>query len=407
MATAVTTNLYLDTRRTQPGKQALLKITFRKNNETAFLSTNIRIHPGDWGSLRLRAKVPAVQHLIEATSVKVRAIVQDLSAAGKLDGLGVRGIRDAVAKELFPADVAPVRFLDSMRAFAASRKKKRTREIYAATIAKIEAFDKNADTIDFCDISVGWLDRFDAHLAKTSPARNARNIHFRNIRAVFNDALKKGLTTFYPFRMFEIHPEPTAKRALTAEQLRKLFSLQLPDWQQKYLDFFKLSFMLIGMNTEDLCKADAIQGGRLNYIRAKTYKPYSILVEPEAQEIIDKYAGKTRLLNILDHYARVHGWTSKVDNQLKAIAKLAGLPPISMYWTRHSWVTIAINELDIPKETVAAALGHSPSTVTDVYIDFDRAKVDRANREVIDYVLTGKRLRLTYEQFVKLARNIS
>ena len=78
-----------------------------------------------------------------------------------------------------------------------------------------------------------------------------------------------------------------------------------------------------------------------------------------------------------------------------------------MYWARHSWATIAINDLDIPKETVAAALGHSPSTVTDVYIDFDRAKVDRANREVIDYVLTGKRLRLTYEQFVKLARNIS
>ncbi len=407
MATAVTTNLYLDTRRTQPGKQAPLKITFRKNNETAFLSTDIRIHPGDWDAAGQRAKVPVVQHLIEATSVKVRAIVQDLSQRGKLDGLGVKDIKDAVAKELFPAAIAPVRFLAAMREFAQTREKVRTREIYAATIAKIEAFDRHADTLDFGDITIGWLDRFDSFLMRTSPARNARNIHFRNIRAAFNDSLKKGLTTFYPFRLFEIRPEPTIKRALTATQLRKLFSLRLPDWQQKYLDFFKLSFYLIGMNTEDLCTATVIQGGRLDYIRAKTHKPYSILVEPEAQDIIDKYSGRAQLLDILDHYSRVHGWTSKVDNQLKDIAKRAGLPPISMYWARHSWATIAINDLDIPKETVAAALGHSPSTVTDVYIDFDRAKVDRANREVIDYVLTGKRLRLTYEQFVKLARNIS
>lgn len=61
-------------------------------------------------------------------------------------------------------------------------------------------------------------------------------------------------------------------------------------------------------------------------------------------------------------------------------------PKISTYWARHTWATIAAS-LDIPKETIAAALGHGGNTVTDIYIDFDRRKIEAANRRVIDWVL--------------------
>lgn len=48
--------------------------------------------------------------------------------------------------------------------------------------------------------------------------------------------------------------------------------------------------------------------------------------------------------------------------------------------------------LDIPKETISAALGHEiGSRVTSIYIDFDRRKVDEANRRVLDWVFYGKR----------------
>ena len=59
-------------------------------------------------------------------------------------------------------------------------------------------------------------------------------------------------------------------------------------------------------------------------------------------------------------------------------------PDISSYWSRHTWATIAAS-LDIPKETISAALGHEiGSAVTSIYIDFDQRKVDEANRKVID-----------------------
>lgn len=66
-------------------------------------------------------------------------------------------------------------------------------------------------------------------------------------------------------------------------------------------------------------------------------------------------------------------------------------PDISSYWSRHTWATIAA-ELDIPKETIAAALGHSiGNPTTSIYIKFNQKKVDEANRRVIDYELYDKR----------------
>ena len=74
------------------------------------------------------------------------------------------------------------------------------------------------------------------------------------------------------------------------------------------------------------------------------------------------------------------------DKYIKVIAQKIGIPKISSYWARHTWATIA-SSIDIPKDTISAALGHGGNTVTDVYIRFDRRKVDEANRKVINYVL--------------------
>ena len=62
---------------------------------------------------------------------------------------------------------------------------------------------------------------------------------------------------------------------------------------------------------------------------------------------------------------------------------------LTLYWARYSWATYAA-ELDVPKDTISEALGHSyGSNITGVYIQFKREKIDVANRRVIDYVLKG------------------
>lgn len=271
------------------------------------------------------------------------------------------------------------------------------------TYSRMEIFEgEHLTKLKFEDITKDWLTSFEKFLSETSPSQNARNIHFRNIRAVFNEAIDEDITTAYPFRRFKIRPVATAKRNLKVEDLRMLINYPCEKYAQKYLDMFKLMFMLIGINSIDLCHLKEISNGRINYHRAKTKRLYSIKVEKEAMEIIEKYRGKNWLLNILDGYKDYHDFTKHMNNALKNIGPLkrSGLggkkerkplfPNISSYWARHSWATIAAS-LDIPRDTIAHALGHGGNTVTDIYIDFDQQKVDDANRKVLDWVLYEKK----------------
>lgn len=59
-------------------------------------------------------------------------------------------------------------------------------------------------------------------------------------------------------------------------------------------------FYLIGINGIDLFHVKQITDGRIEYKREKTGKLYSIKVEPEAMEIINRYKGNKFLLNTLE-----------------------------------------------------------------------------------------------------------
>lgn len=288
-------------------------------------------------------------------------------------------------------------FIDYLDEFVARKTNAGTKSVYTTTRNKLLRFDSKC-TFDSMD--KGWLERFEAWMAQGMKV-NAYAIHFRNIRSVFNYAIDEEYTTLYPFRRFTIKKEETRKRSLTVDQLRILRDYPCEEYQERYRDIFMLMFYFIGINAVDLltAKTSALVNGRFEYKRAKTGKLYSIKVEPEAQVIIDKYKGKDFLLNIMDEYKDYKNFLHRMGIALKEIGEterkgLGGkktrkplFPDLSSYWTRHSWATIAA-EIDIPKEVIAHALGHSwaNATVTDIYIRFDEKKVDEANRKVLDYL---------------------
>lgn len=293
-------------------------------------------------------------------------------------------------------------FVKHYEQFMESKTNRGTRGVYKHTLDRIRAFDKNVDNKMFEDIDLKWLTDFEAFCAKTA-CKNARNIHLRNIRAVFNNAIDYEITTAYPFRRFKIRPEPTRKRSLSVEELRKLFDYPVEDYAEIYREMFRLIFMLVGINSVDLHGLKSItRDGRIEYKRAKTGRLYSIKVEPEAREIINKYRGKNGLLCIADRWSDSRNFRRQCNKALQKIGQVerkgrggkktitAEFEGVSTYWARHTWATIAAS-LDIPKDTIAAALGHGGDTVTDIYIDFDQKKVDAANRRVLDWVLYGKR----------------
>ena len=305
------------------------------------------------------------------------------------------------AEKKVEAEKAANTLLEVAKRFTAL-KKESTRLTYERTVKHIEAFVSNGQTNVLDEVNKAWLTAFENYLAESNPSPNARALHFRNLRAIFNYAIDEELTANYPFRRFKIKTVKTDKRSLSVEVLRQVFTYPIEDWQEQYRDMFKLSFMLMGINFADMLnlKRNDMREGRIVFNRHKTARLYSMKVEPEAMALIEKYAGTDHLLSIMDGRKDYLQYVRQTNNALRKIGDCdrSGLggkkthhaicPELSTYWARHTWATIAAS-LDIPKETIAAALGHGGNTVTDIYIDFDRRKVDAANRKVLDWVLYG------------------
>ena len=266
----------------------------------------------------------------------------------------------------------------------------RTRELYECTLRKLHGYCEDLASLPLEAINHEWLCGFEAFLAVTAPSRNARNIHLRNVRTVYYIAMDDGLVSRNPFRRFKIRPEPTPKRALTAAQLRKFVAAEVEPWLEKYRDAFLLMFMLRGINVVDFCRLERMEGNYIRYRRAKTGRLFEIRVEPEALALIRRLRGRNQLLYPLDRVKDYRTYTGKINKALQRIAAtIPGFPAITTYWARHTWATLAAS-IDIPKDTIAAALGHGGNTVTDIYIDYDMRKVHNANRKLIRHVFGDK-----------------
>ena len=284
--------------------------------------------------------------------------------------------------------------------YVKTKSKKGTVEIYERTMRRIEAYD-NKCTYDTIDRS--WLERFQAHELANGRMQNGIAIDLRNIRTIFNWGIDNEFTTKYPFRKFKIASERQQYLYLGAKEMKEYRDYPLEPFMEKYRDLFMLGFYLIGINISDLLElpSGCIKNGRIQYRRNKTARLYDIKVEPEAMEIINKYRGTKHLLSILDDGTKEESFRRTINDYLKRVGKVEYRknkrgalikkeitplhPDIVWYTARRSWATIAA-ELDIPKETIGKALGHSEwdSDTTSLYINFDYQKVDYANRRVLD-----------------------
>lgn len=368
-----TTKFYLDTRAVTKGKPAPLKIAISHKGKKALINLNVALLPSQWdargGKILAHPQKAFLNTFVNNRKSALDMFILRLMEEGTMQGKSATDIKNAFLLTLSPQEEVEQgeMFMPRLQHYA-DDKKKRTQELYTATYRRIVAFlgEDEAARLRFEDITKEWLTSFETFLARTSPTKNARNIHLRNIRAVFNDAIDDDKITCYPFRRFKIRPVATAKRSLSVEELRMLFDYPCEEYAQKYVDMFKLIFFLIGINIVDLCALKEMVAGRVEYYRSKTGRFYSIKVEPEAAALIEKYKGEKQLLYMPDRFSETHDYMRRLNAALKNVGEVTIgkqgkkirkplFPHISSYWARHSWATIAAS-LDIPKETIAAAL---------------------------------------------------
>lgn len=395
------TKLYLDTRNKRAASYPLT-LAVSASNKSFLLPLGLHLRPDEWrgGQVIGRPDKNRLNAYIRAYRARVDNILLSLSVGGKLPAMERRDIKAAVLAGLNPdkAQEEPaVTFREVAEAFLAT-KTGRTLEIYRNTLRKVQEV-ADLDTLALDDVSVAWLEDFEAHLLEAGRINTAA-IDLRNIRAIFNFARRQGKTKEYPFLNFRIKREATRHRHNPPELLCLLRSWPVEEHQRKYRDIYLLIFYLIGINIVDLCharRADVVQG-RLEYRRRKTGKLYSVKIPPEAWDIIHRYQGREYLLDILDSVSDYRYFAKALNRNLGEVGfvRIEGrggkkhrtpiLPENTTYWARHSWATIA-HRIGIPKDTISLALGHSFGVeTTDTYIDYNADDVDQANRKVLDYL---------------------
>ena len=275
-----------------------------------------------------------------------------------------------------------------------------TADNYKALSNRICEFAGNNYTTIY-DIDSDFVEAFEAFLLGKGVKRNTSSFYIRNLRAVWNKAIDNGIlppTYINPFKHVYKGVDVTKKRAISAEDIKKIKSIKLGS--EKELEFardlFMFSFYTRGMSFVDIValKKENIQNGVISYQRRKTGKMISIKVEKEIKRILDKYLSPMRdyVFPIAtcrqDEYVKEKTALCYVNKSLKKIAMYCDIDStLTMYVARHSWASIAQNVAGVPLSVISKGMGHSSEKVTQVYLaSFGNKDIDKDKENIMSLI---------------------
>ena len=274
--------------------------------------------------------------------------------------------------------------------------KVRSSETYRSMLNSLMHF-RNGRDLTFDMVDGGLMELYEAWMLNGGLTRSTTSFYMRILRTNYKMAVEKGLTADrHPFRHVYCGMDKTVKRSIPFIDIKKINGLDLS--RKPSLDFardmFMFSFCTRGMSFIDMAylKKTDLDSGCLAYRRKKTGQLLTVEWTRQMQAITDKYKPNATkyLLPIItredgSERRQYQNQMRKINRHLKDIARLAGLPlALSMYYTRHSWATIARGK-DIPLAVISEALGHDSETTTQIYLDsIKSSEVDKANSMILE-----------------------
>jgi len=193
-------------------------------------------------------------------------------------------------------------------------------------------------------------------------------------------------------------------RALDKDVLRKIFSYDGKEVRAVLArDCCILSFCLCVTNSADLYNAPPIKNNILAYDRTKTKDlrydnaHIEISIPRQVLPLVRKYKGRVRAFRFHQMYSSESAFNKAINKGLKFIQRkvekdlgTAFAKPLTFYDIRHSYATIARNELGIEKSTIHSILNHIEKdyAIDDIYIKKDYTLINKANKKVVDYVFS-------------------
>ena len=331
---------------------------------------------------------------LQTMKKQVEAAIRCLDEAGK-----PYTADDVVAAYLLPHDDG-----HSLRAFSyklAEHLKRtgqhRLAETFTSSVNSFLRFRGEQGDIRLDEINEDLIKEHEKYLLEECElCRNTSSFYNRNLRAIYNRAVKKKLTIDrHPFSEVYTGVDKTAKRALPIQTVKDIKDLDFgEDTEMAFIrDLYLMSFDLRGISFVDLAmlETDQLKDGYLTYYRQKTRQKLEIKWEKQMQEIVERYhvEGSRYLLPILsedggDLRRQYLNALHRMNLQLKKIGKLVNCPiPLTTYTARHCWASAAYR-LNIPTSSISRALGHDSEKNTRIFLNsLDTRVIDDANMTVI------------------------
>lgn len=265
-------------------------------------------------------------------------------------------------------------------------------------------FHKNKNLV-FREITPNLLDKYETYLRSNSNTDGGIGVKMRELRALFNDAIKKGVVDvkYYPFKAYKVSKlkGKGLKKALTRDEMKLMESLNTEE-NPHLIDaknYMLFSYYMGGMNFVDMMKLkwENVQGDRILYIRSKTKGRFTVKMLKPVKQIVAYYKAQNRPTNYVFPILlkenltpvqienRKHKTLSKFNKQLKEIAKIQGVEQnVTSYVIRHSFAT-NLKFAGISTDLIGESMGHHDVSVTKAYLkEFDDKIIDDAMSKLLE-----------------------
>ena len=288
-------------------------------------------------------------------------------------------------------------FMENVIANLMELGKVRTSETYTSALNSFRRFRKGKDIL-LAQIDSDLIQAYEAYLKNTGICPNTSSFYMRILRAVYNRAVDKRLTTQkFPFKHVYTGVDKTIKRAISLKDVKKLKGMDLsgnPAFEFAR-DMFLFSFYTRGMSFVDMAylRKKDIQNGILSYKRRKTGQVLLIKWEKCMQEIVDKYnyplscyllpiiRSEDRLDDRKQYIYSAHN----INRCLKKLGTELGLSVhLTLYVARHAWASIAKSK-NVPLSVISEGMGHDSEATTRIYLaSLDTFAIDKANHMILE-----------------------
>lgn len=275
----------------------------------------------------------------------------------------------------------------------------RLAETYLSTMRSFMRF-RNGQALPIGDLDSRIVCEYETYLRRQDLAPNTVSFYLKRLRTIYNKAVEAhSFTDTHPFARVSTKNAPTAKRALSVDEIRRIAVAQTDNEEEQMArDLFVFSYFARGMSFVDIAflrKSD-IRDGYLVYRRRKTGQQLKMAWHESMQHIADRLPSKdgVHLLSILDQRSdqhlrhQYHYRQCRLNQALKRLAQRIGIPKkVTMYCARHSWATIARNS-NVPVSVISEALGHQSEKTTRIYLGSISAdRMDGYSRQLIELIV--------------------